>query len=104
MDSIKHAIEDIAARALAESRTEAMQLIDTTEKFMQKNKASLTEDELRMTQSAIDDLKIVIQSSDKDIIHQKTEALNEISRPYAERVLDDAISKVMSGKNIKDAI
>ncbi len=104
MDSIKHAIEDIATRALVESRTEAMQLIDTTEKFMQKNKASLTEDELRITQSAIDDLKIVIQSSDKDIIHQKTEALNEISRPYAERVLDVAISKAMSGKNIKDAI
>jgi molecular chaperone HscA len=38
--------------------------------------------------------------SDKDLIHKKIEELNNISRPYAERVMDEAISKAMTGKKI----
>ena len=49
-------------------------------------------------------LRSALDSGNKDLIHQKTEALNEISRPYAERVMDMAISKAMSGKSIKDSI
>ena len=104
MDSIKHAKEDIAARSLVEARTEAVQLIDTTEKFLEKNKSLLTVSEMQTTRSSINELKNALQSADKNIIHQKTETLNEISRPYAERVLDEAISKTMSGKNINDVI
>ena len=104
MDSIKHAKEDIAARSLVEARTEAVQLIDTTEKFLEKNKSLLTVSEMQTTRSSIKELKNALQSADKNIIHQKTETLNEISRPYAERVLDEAISKTMSGKNINDVI
>ena len=104
MDSIKHAKEDIAARSLVEARTEAVQLIDTTEKFLEKNKSLLTVSEMQTTRSSIKELKNALQSADKNSIHQKTETLNEISRPYAERVLDEAISKTMSGKNINDVI
>ena len=104
MDSIKHAKEDIAARSLVEARTEAVQLIDTTEKFLEKNKSLLTVSEMQTTRSSINELKNALQSADKNSIHQKTETLNEISRPYAERVLDEAISKTMSGKNINDVI
>ena len=57
-----------------------------------------------MTNKAIDEIKTSLDSGNKDLIHQKTEALNEISRPYAERVMDLAISKAMSGKSIKDSI
>ena len=37
LDSIKHAKDDIAIRALTEARTEGEQLLKTTEKFLQKN-------------------------------------------------------------------
>ena len=57
-----------------------------------------------MSNKAIGDLKDSLNSGNKDLIHQKTELLNEISRPYAERVMDIAISKAMSGKSIKDSI
>jgi molecular chaperone HscA len=33
-------------------------------------------------------------------MHQKIEALNEISRPYAERLMDEAIGVAMKGKMI----
>jgi molecular chaperone HscA len=91
-------------RALVEAKTEAEQLIDTTEKFLQKNASLLTDAEIQKTQSAISELKNILDSSDKNLIREKTEILNEISRPYAERVMDEAISKAMSGKNIEDAI
>ena len=104
MESIQHASEDIKIRALVEAKTEAQQLIDTTEKFLIKNKEFLLHNEIDLTNKAINDLKESLNSDSKDIIHQRTESLNEISRPYAERVMDMAISKAMSGKSIKDSI
>jgi molecular chaperone HscA len=38
--------------------------------------------------------------NDKNLIQTKTEELNDISRPYAERIMDSAISKAMTGKKI----
>ncbi len=102
MESIQHANEDIKIRAVVEAKTEAQQLIDTTQKFLDKNNELLSEEEMNTTVKAIEDLRSSLDSDNKDLIHQKTEALNEISRPYAERVMDMAISKAMSGKSIKD--
>ena len=104
MESIQHASEDIKVRALVEAKTEAQQLIDTTQKFLTKNVEFLLPEEIAKTTKAIDDLRSTLDSENKNLIHQKTESLNEISRPYAERVMDMAISKAMSGKSIKDSI
>lgn len=104
MESIQHAKEDIKLRALIEAKTEAQQLIDTTQKFLDKNFELLSSEEIDATKKAINELSISFDSGNKDLVQQKTEALNEISRPYAERVMDIAISKAMSGKSIKDPI
>ena len=104
MESIEHASADIQLRALVEAKTEAQQLIDTTQKFLNKNAELLSPQEISATNKAMDELKSVFDSGNKDLIHQKTEALNEISRPYAERVMDLAISSAMSGRSIKDSI
>jgi len=104
MESIQHASEDIKIRALVEAKTEAQQLIDTTQKFLTKNVEFLLPGEIAKTTKAIDDLGSALNSENKDLIHQKTGSLNEISRPYAERVMDMAISKAMSGRSIKDSI
>ena len=104
MESIQHASEDIKTRSLVEAKTEAEQLINTTQKFLDKNTEFLFPAEIEATNKAIDELRISLDSGNKDLIHQKTEILNEISRPYAERVMDMAISNAMSGKSIKDSI
>jgi molecular chaperone HscA len=100
MDSITYAKEDIETRALVEAKTEAEQLISTTEKFLKKHQALLSEKEIEVTNLAITDLKNALISSDKNNVQKKTETLNEISRPYAERVMDEAISKALRGKII----
>jgi molecular chaperone HscA len=100
LDSITHAKDDIVRRALTEARTEGEQLLKTTEKFLEKNTATLTQEELLHTANAMQSLQMAITMEDKNLIHQKIEELNNISRPYAERVMDQAIGKAMTGKKI----
>lgn len=100
LESVTHAGEDMAARALTEARTEAEQLLKTTEKFLHKNATFLTKEEMLSTAGAMQALQLSISMEDKDLIHKKTEELNEISRPYAERIMDEAVKKAISGTKI----
>ena len=100
LDSMEHAKEDIDIRALTEAKTEGEQLLQTTEKFMQKNFESLTLDEVTATSLAMQALQLAFDMNDKNLIQAKTEELNDISRPYAERIMDLAIGKAMAGKKI----
>jgi molecular chaperone HscA len=99
-DSLENAEADIAARALAEAKTEAEQLLKTTERFLQKNNAALIGNELQQTAFAMQNLQLALTMEDKNLIQQKTEELNSISRPYAERIMDAAIAANLKGKAI----
>jgi molecular chaperone HscA len=99
-DSLLNAKDDIANRALVEARTEGEQLLKTTERFLQKNAAHLSQQELLQTAEAMQALQLAITMVDKDLIQTKTELLNDISRPYAERIMDSAISDAMKGRKV----
>lgn len=100
LDSITNAKDDIALRALTEARTEGEQLLKTTERFLQKNASQLTKEELLETAAAMQALQLAVTMNDKDLVQKKIGELNDISRPYAERVMDEAISKAMKGKAV----
>ncbi len=100
MDSITNAKEDIAIRALVEARTEGEQILEVTEKFIAKNTSLLTKDELIATASAMQNLQLALTMDDKNLIQTKIEELNEISRPFAERAMDAAVSGALKGKAI----
>ena len=102
MDSITYAKEDIATRALVEAKTEAEQILSVTEKFMSKNVSLLSKEELMQTAEVMQALQLAITMEDKNLIQGKTEALNELTRPFAERVMDQAISGALKGKGIMD--
>ncbi|MBL0200220.1 MAG: Fe-S protein assembly chaperone HscA [Chitinophagaceae bacterium] len=99
-DSMEHAKEDMDLRALTEAKTEAEQLLQTTEKFLQKNFESLTKAEVTTTSLAMQALQLSLDMNDKNLIQTKTEELNDISRPYAERIMDEAVQKAMKGNKI----
>ena len=103
LDSITHAKDDIAIRALVEARTEGEQILQTTEKFLAKNANLLSQQELITTAEAMQALQLSLTMQDKDLIHKKVEELNDISRPYAERVMDIAVSAAMKGKTLEEA-
>lgn len=100
LDSIKHAKEDIQQRALVEAQTEASILIDTTNAFLNKNKSFLTEEELNSTMDILKKLTDTLKSGTKDEIQNAIEVLNAVSSPYAERVMNEAISVAMKGKKV----
>ena len=100
LDSVTYAEIDMQTRSLVEARTEAEQLIAATRNFIEKNKSFLTREEITATNEAVVSLESAVSSSDKDVIHKKIEALNELSRPYAERLMDKAIGMAMKGKSI----
>lgn len=100
LDSLTNAKDDIKTRALVEATTEAQQMIDTTEKFINKYREALTEDEMALTKSHLMQLQDAINAKDKDKIQQETEQLNDVSRPYAERVMEGALKDAMKGKKV----
>ena len=100
MDSITHAKDDMKTRALVEARTEGEQILATTEKFLTKNSSLISKEEMLSTANAMQALQMALTMEDKDLIHKKIEELNDISRPFAERVMDDAISVAMKGTKI----
>jgi molecular chaperone HscA len=100
MDSITHAQDDIFKRALTEARTEADQLLKTTERFLQKNASFLTAEEMTQTAMAMQSLQMAMSMEDKSLIQTKQEELNNISRPYAERIMDQAVAAALKGNKI----
>lgn len=100
MDSITNAKQDIETRALVEAQTEAEQILTSTEKFLQKNLSIITKEEMLATADAMQALQMSLTMNDKNLIHSKIEVLNDITRPFAERAMDAAVSNALSGKSI----
>jgi len=100
LDSVANAKADMLKRSLAEARTEAEQMLSVTSQFISKNRLLLRIEELSATELAMQQLRALVSTGTKDEIHAAVEKLNEISRPYAERIMDNAISSAMKGKKI----
>lgn len=100
IDSIQNAKEDVNQRMLIESRTEGEQMVYIVERFLDKNKEQVSEEETRDTRELIKSLKTALTSGDKDLIHKCIDELNEFTRPFAERLMNHAISTAMKGKAI----
>ncbi|MCJ8209906.1 Fe-S protein assembly chaperone HscA [Mucilaginibacter sp. RS28] len=101
MDSITHAKDDVSQRMAIEARTEGEQMVYTAQRFLEKNRDYLSIDEIAQTQQYVKALQDVLINGDKDTIHKKIEELNDYTRPFAERVMDMAISQAMKGKSIE---
>lgn len=100
IDSITHAKSDVEQRMLIEARSEGEQLVYTAERFIEKHGSFLTETEISETRIHIDAVKIALGKAEKDEILKKADELNEFTRPFAERVMDVAVSSAMKGKSI----
>jgi molecular chaperone HscA len=101
IDSITHAKSDVEQRMLIEARSEGEQLVYTAERFIEKNGFVLTETEKTETLKYITALKDALATAEKDNILKKADELNEFTRPFAERLMDIAVSQAMKGKSIE---
>ncbi|WP_439881349.1 molecular chaperone DnaK [Pontibacter sp. MBLB2868] len=102
MDSMMNAKEDVATRMQIEARTAAEQMLYQVERFVEKNKEHLTEEEITLTQKNLQNLKDVLAAGgDKDAIYAAVDVLEEQTSPFAERVMQISIKQAMSGKKIE---
>lgn len=100
LDAVTHAKDDVAQRMVIEAKTEGEQMVYTAERFLNKNGTFLNEAETTKTLALIADLKHQNTTNDKDAILGAIDALNEFTRPFAERLMDAAVSQAMKGKEI----
>ncbi len=100
MDSLVNAKEDVAARLLIEARTAAEQLLYQVNNFVRKNRQHLTEEERTATEVQADKVRAALAGTERDPILKSMDELDELTRPYAERVMNISIQQAMAGKKI----
>ena len=100
MDSLVNAKDDVAARLLIEARTAAEQLLYQVSNFTRKNRQHLTEAELSTTEAQVDVLRASLAGTERDPILKAMDELDELTKPYAERVMNISIQQAMAGKKI----
>lgn len=101
-DAVFHAQEDISKRKLTELKVEAEQLIALTDAFLKKNHGKLQEDELCAINQGLSDLRDGLLGDDLGVIQCRMDVLNDITRPFAERSMDEAISEALTGRKISN--
>ena len=100
MDSLVNAKNDVAARLLIEARTAAEQLLYQVDSFTRKNRQHLTAQELATTEAQVAIVRAALAGPDRDPILKAMDELDELTRPYAERVMNISIKQAMAGKKI----
>jgi molecular chaperone DnaK (HSP70) len=108
IESFEHAEADFEARLLIEVRNEAETVINATEKslrtpdFDRVAREDLQPGELARIEDALTALKQVMTATDRELIHQKTDALNHATRHLAEVMMNRSVREALAGKNVKD--
>ena len=108
IESFEHAEADFEARLLIDARNEAETVVNATEKslrrpdFEQIESEALEAGERQRIEAALGEARQAIGMTGRDVIHQKTEALNHATRHLAEVVMNRSVREALAGKNVKD--
>jgi Fe-S protein assembly chaperone HscA len=107
LESFEHAEADFAARLLIEARNEAETVIQATEKSLRapgfgEIARELPQGQTQRIESALVDLKAVMESADRELILEKTHVLNDATRLLAELMMNRSVQAALSGKNVNE--
>ena len=92
--------EDKNSRMLAETKIEAIQLIELTQKALDTDNDLLSESEFNSIKKDLDALIDSIKSSNNDKIKEANKKLNSQSESFAAKRMDRSIQKALTGKSI----
>ena len=108
IESFEHAEADFEARLLIEARNELETIINATEKslrrsdFEQLAAESLEPGEREKIEFALAAARQAMAATDRDVVQQKTEALNHATQHLAEVAMNRSVREALAGKNVKD--
>ncbi len=100
LESLEHAQEDIAVKALREAINEANHIILSTEKFIRQNQDIFPVEDITKLDQLKEHLKKSITGNNKNAIEKAMHALNSFAEPLAHQAMDVQIGKAIKGKSI----
>jgi Fe-S protein assembly chaperone HscA len=106
LDSFEHAEADFDARALVEARNEAETVARATERALQApefrdiERTELAAGERARIEAALTELKAVAGGRDRELIQERTRALNEATRHLAEVLMNRSVQAALSGRSV----
>lgn len=99
-DSMVHARDDMEMRLLTEARVEARRNVLAVQAAINADRALLTSDDEDNIAAAIAKLEAAMSGTDRDLINEQAEALEDASRPFAEARMDARIRQALAGRNV----
>ncbi len=101
-DSLENAEADMTARLLTEARVEARRNLLALDAALAKDGALLDAAERAELDQGRTRLEAAIAGEDRDDINAAAEALETLSKPFAERRMDRGIREALSGKSVNE--
>ena len=96
-DAAAHEADDKKFRELIDARNKADALIGSTEKTLKEHESKVTEDEKKQIEEALEELKNVKDSEDKEAIDAAIEKLSQAAHKLAEEIYKEAQAQAQSG-------
>ncbi len=101
-ESFAYAEADVDARLLIEARNEADTVITHVERALRQGAHLTGEDELARIRAAVDALRRVRESEDRDLIRERTIALNHATEHLAELLMDSTLREALGSKRVAE--
>ncbi len=102
LDSIDHAEDDIQLRQVREQRVEAERVLMDAEKQLGEHGTLLQEGERAAIDAAMVRVRELAKGDDSHALKEAIHALDEVSRPFVERVMNQAIRQVVAGHSVEE--
>jgi molecular chaperone HscA len=99
-DSLDNAEADVTQRLLVEARVEARRNLLALEAALAKDGSLLAADERAALDGARAHLEAAIAGEDRDAINAAAEAMEGLSKPFAERRMDRGIREALAGLSV----
>jgi molecular chaperone DnaK (HSP70) len=101
-ESIDLGEQDLERRLLITARNDADQILTALEKQLKEYNELIDADERRKIQELTKELEAARAGEDRELIGRLVEQLNEVTTPFAERIMDHAIKLALEKRSIEE--
>ena len=101
-EAIDHGEDDIEQRLLIAARNDAEQILAALGKQLKEWGHLATDDECRRFSEVAARLEAVRKGEDRELIAGTVQELNDLSTPFAERIMDEAIRRTLEKRSVED--
>jgi molecular chaperone DnaK (HSP70) len=103
-DSFTHAEADVNARLLIETRTEATTVMNHVARALRQGGHLASPEERAQIDAAADALREASRGEDRDLIRERTIALNHATERLAQAMMDEALRGALSSKRAEQIL